>query len=475
MENLDILVYPRTSRGLVGIAKVNKGEEMRRVRRESKKELKWLIMLLSVMLIMLGLYSTKMLFTSGAEAKTMKQEAKTTKHVRKAGKATSLKNSKKAAKKNDLKTAAIMAAQYDYQDAEKLLADENSDKADALVEKIEAQQEHLVQWTDPAKISHVFVHSLIVDPEKAFRDPQQAQGYKDYMVTIPEFEKMIDQLYKNNYVLVDYEDLVTKDDNGGLVFRGVALPEGKKPLIISQDDVNYYEYMAGAGFADNLMIDKDGKVKNLYTGNGKKEVGNYDMVPIIDEFVEKHPDFSYHGSKGVLAITGYNGALGYRSSISEYGDNEKTRKAIKQATEVADALKATGWTFASHSWGHINFTQASVQNIQQDTEKWLAEVAPILGNTNVLIFPFGADISGLPPYDMNNAKFAYLKSKGFDVYCNVDASTTAWGQFSPEAYRNARINVDGLRFDSQIKGQNTVLDSFFNTSEVMDAKARSIK
>lgn len=78
-----------------------------------------------------------------------------------------------------------------------------------------------------------------------------------------------------------------------------------------------------------------------------------DMVTIIDTFIKKHPDFSYGGSKGVIAETGYNGVLGYRSSKSQYGDTKKTHREAKKATKVANAMKKEGWQFASHSWGHI--------------------------------------------------------------------------------------------------------------------------
>ena len=90
------------------------------------------------------------------------------------------------------------------------------------------------------------------------------------------------------------------------------------------------------------------------------------MVPLIDRFVEKHPDFSYRGAKGILALTGYNGILGYRTDESyetrpaDLDENkvqwldahpdfslEKERAAAKK---VADAMKAEGWEFASHTW-----------------------------------------------------------------------------------------------------------------------------
>ena len=34
------------------------------------------------------------------------------------------------------------------------------------------------------------------------------------------------------------------------------MPKGKKPLILSIDDMNYYEYMRGNGYADRLVLDK---------------------------------------------------------------------------------------------------------------------------------------------------------------------------------------------------------------------------
>ncbi len=96
----------------------------------------------------------------------------------------------------------------------------------------------------------------------------------------------------------------------------------KTPARVSQDDVNYYEYMEGDGFAKNLKV-KDGKIVNAMVG---KPDGAYDLVPIVDAFVQSHPDFSYKGAKGLLGITGYNGVLGYRSSYNQYGHNKRSKR-----------------------------------------------------------------------------------------------------------------------------------------------------
>ena len=78
--------------------------------------------------------------------------------------------------------------------------------------------------------------------------------------------------------------------------------------------MSYYHYMDGDGFAQKLILDENGEVKNTYVeDDGSVSVGDYDMVPWIDTFVKEHPDFSYHGHKGILALTGYEGVLGYRT------------------------------------------------------------------------------------------------------------------------------------------------------------------
>ena len=66
--------------------------------------------------------------------------------------------------------------------------------------------------------------------------------------------------------------------------------------------------MDGDGCASKLVLDENGEVKNEYVdADGNVLVGDYDLVPLLDSFIKEHPDFSYHGRKGILAMTGYNG------------------------------------------------------------------------------------------------------------------------------------------------------------------------
>ena len=118
---------------------------------------------------------------------------------------------------------------------------------------------------------------------------------------------------------VDPRDVAGKNGAGVMGYRPIELPAGKKPLVLSVDDVNYYEYMNDDGFATNLTLDGDGELTNTYIdASGATTHGSFDVPTIVDDFVEDHPDFSYRGARGVLALTGYNGVLGYRTSDFTY-------------------------------------------------------------------------------------------------------------------------------------------------------------
>lgn len=120
-------------------------------------------------------------------------------------------------------------------------------------------------WADNSMVPHVFFHSLVVDPARAFADPESGAGYLDYMVTQSEFAGVLQQLYDNGYVLVSPHQLATVEADGRVTPNELALPVGKTPLVISIDDVSYYEYMDGDGFATNLFVAPDGRVLNNYT------------------------------------------------------------------------------------------------------------------------------------------------------------------------------------------------------------------
>ena len=73
-------------------------------------------------------------------------------------------------------------------------------EAEAALADIEAAAAKTVVWEDNSKISHLFVHSLVVDTKRAFDGDYRQQGYLDYMVTLDEFKKIIAELHKRGFV-----------------------------------------------------------------------------------------------------------------------------------------------------------------------------------------------------------------------------------------------------------------------------------
>ena len=149
---------------------------------------------------------------------------------------------------------------------------------------------------DVNKITHVFFHSLIMDNSKAFDGDADSKGYNQVMTTKSEFLKILDSMYEKGYVLVKLHDIAHEvtDENGNtkMVAGDIMLPPGKIPFVMSQDDLCYYEYMDGNGFASRMIVGENGKPTcEMVMDDGSVSVGSYDLVPLLEDFITEHPIF----------------------------------------------------------------------------------------------------------------------------------------------------------------------------------------
>ena len=381
-----------------------------------------------------------------------------------------------------LAQADLLAQQYDYDKAIDLLKNDpaygSDQKMQAAVKEYEDTKATCTAWP-LEQVTHVFYHILIKDTSKAFDGDYKEADYNQVITTIDEFNKITQTMYDKGYVMVSIKDMAKADENGNITAGEILLPPGKTPFVLSQDDVCYYHYMDGDGFATKLVIDDNGDIKCEYKkADGTVVTGDYDVVPILDSFIKEHPDFSYHGRKGILAMTGYDGVLGYRTdgaykSKKNLQDDQKAflkanpdfdyNKEVKAAKKVAKAMKKDGWEFASHTWGHRNATSSTAAELKTDNKKWEKYVAPILGKTDMIIFAFGADIGDWEGYTSDNAKYEYYKSRGYRYFCNVDSSQY-FVQITSEYFRQGRRNLDGYR----MYYNPDMLSDLFDVSEVWD-------
>lgn len=307
-------------------------------------------------------------------------------------------------------------------------------------------------------VQHIFFHPLIAYCERAFDNDSMSKGYNDWMITVKEFNKILESLYEKNYILVDYEDVYEiRNDNGKTILakKELKLPVGKKPLIISIDDLNYYDYMIDNGNVFKLVIDENGDVATYSVSTDGKEIISRDneIVPILDKFVEEHNGFSFNGAKGIIATTGYEGILGYRTHELESPNYNKEKT---EAIKVVNRLKETGWIFACHGYGHLDAVSISLERFERDTLRWKEEVEVLVGSTNIYIYPFGS------AFAYNDPRLNYMLEQGFNILCGVGAE----GYF--EKYETCalidRRNIDGYSFKHHVEK----LKDLFDVNEVID-------
>lgn len=367
--------------------------------------------------------------------------------------------------------AGNLAAGYDYQGAIALIQSfQNYMDYDFLMSKISDYtllDSQLISYPHVDQVTHIFFHSLIVDNSRAFDGDNREAGYNQYMTTIAEFKAILQSMYDKGYVLVSPYDVAYEvtDANGNSSFRygDIRLPSGKTPFLMSQDDVNYYGYMIGNadgkneipvfstaqgdGFASRIVIGDDGYPTCEYMdADGNVTTGDYDLVPILEHFIQDHPDFSYHGARAILGVTGYEGVFGYRTKPSYEGamGTEAYNQEVAHAKAVAQCLKDHGWILASHSYGHPAYGNITAEKVEIDSDKWEDTVQPIIGQTDILLYPHGSDIAGVEQYSFDNAKFSALYDDGYRYFFNVDSSPY-WCQLGYYYFRAGRRNLDGYR------------------------------
>ncbi|MDD4326885.1 MAG: hypothetical protein PHU83_01490 [Eubacteriales bacterium] len=300
---------------------------------------------------------------------------------------------------------------------------------DQLARKLELCKPYantnLTEYTKP--VDHIAVRPLISDGTFMFGRDEYASTAEDLMLTVEEFSTILGSLYQRDYILIDIEKLVDSDGN----YVPVMIPEGKKPLIISVEGLNYYASRRFSGNSFNLKIDPSGYVvSEYYDAHGRtKSDRDGEVIGILEQFIEKHPDFSFDGAKGNISLTGFECIFGYVTDRDQVDDRNKgmtdhgfgsfsisddqieiNRKAT---ADIISRLKETGWTFSSSTYGNISVGESALEIVKSDNYKWQAQVGELIGECKVILFPNGSVVSS------KDARGAYLISEGFLIHCGI--------------------------------------------------------
>ena len=341
-------------------------------------------------------------------------------------------------------------------------------------------QSQLVEWKDVSQIPNLSFHVLMADPQRAISDAQYGGLYNRNFVTTDEFSKILEQLYAGGYILIDFDSFISTstgvDGKESFFQSPLMLPAGKKPIMITETMVNYFNYMidgnndgepdaGGAGFACKLVVDENGDIKAQYVDSSNQTlVGNYDLVPILEDFIKAHPDFSYRGARATLAVTGHEGVFGYRCNTSYIASKSQSYydEQVAGAKEIAQALREKGYTIASYTYSNQKYRDLSAKEISQEMTNWKNQVTPILGEVDVLVF--ARENGGINDY--TGAVFTALSDTGFQYF--VDDGEKPSVTINTSYVRQTRIMVTGMN----MQWHPTWFTQYFDCNAVLDISVR---
>ncbi|MCD7735985.1 MAG: hypothetical protein LUI07_03315 [Lachnospiraceae bacterium] len=361
-----------------------------------------------------------------------------------------------------LEQADLLAAGYWYEEAIALLEGTDSlaedERAAEAVEEYQSAINSLEEYE--GEVVHLNFPNLIADTSLAFDGDSYAQTYSQNLITISEFEGILSQLYENNYILVDIHDLAEETDDGfgdiTLTEAALTLPEGKKPLVISVENLNYASVRVGDGVATKLVIDAEGEVAAVYTdADGVTQTGAYDVIPVLEDFLEENPGFSYRGARGIIGLSGKNGAFGYEIEEDSATDWESNADTV---TQIAGKLREYGWTFASEGYSYSYMADMTYDELTEDIEQWESTIGSLIGDCDTLIFPYGSEV------DYTSEKSVYLTGAGYRYLIGLWASEN-YLAVNQTYLRQTRRAVTGYILENY----SEYFSSVFNVSEIIDA------
>lgn len=280
----------------------------------------------------------------------------------------------------------------------------------------------MVRYSGPVEV--ISVLPLIVNTELAFRDGNQNATIRDTMLTVDEFWRLLTELYANNFILIDHDILLDEQGRRSPLF----LPEGKKPIVLVLEGLNYYVSRRQTGTSWDLILEENGEVHAVYPdAEGRMIIDREgEAIGILDLFVEQHPEFSHNGAKGTISLTGFECLFGKVVDKSQLEDRNRALRDMgyapidltadeiaanrRDAKTIIDRLLETGWQFSSFTYGLINARNSSLERIADDTAKWLEQIGSLTGPTIFYNYPFGAFLPG------SDERAVYLRNQGFLLF-----------------------------------------------------------
>lgn len=256
-------------------------------------------------------------------------------------------------------------------------------------------------------------NTLMAFPDKALSEGNKLNTtFDNEKITTIEFKKILDFLYKNNYILVDILELVNHYQTTSN-FYIKSLPQNKKPIVLSFENVTYKSNYQNHGEVDKIIIDRNNKLATYTTKKSIQDRIQYDneFLVILENFIETHPDFSYNNARGILFFSGENGVLGYNTNHK----NASSKYEIERASTVISHLRKLGWTFGCNSYTYNSDRTKSQLEFKKELQLWKKEISPLISSTPIYSFPKG---------ELDEDKLTELADNGFNILLHNDVNSS---------------------------------------------------
>lgn len=262
-------------------------------------------------------------------------------------------------------------------------------------------------------VEHLAFETLMSFPERALDEKNNlSQEYDSTRITPQEFDMILEELYQNNFILIDIETLYSITPEGASI-KKLYLPQNKRPIILSFDNVTYKSNYQNLGNIDKIIVDRN---NNLASYTTKKSIqdriqNDNEFMLILENFIAEHPDFSFLNSRGIIFLTGENGILGYNTNSK----NSSSRVERKRVLEVVQKLKTLGWKFGCNGYTFKKESSLSDIEFAKDINLWKKEIMDIVGFTPLFAYPYGTKSD-------SQTKSKILQDNGFQVLFTIDTT-----------------------------------------------------
>lgn len=257
------------------------------------------------------------------------------------------------------------------------------------------------------------INKLIAYPNLAFKDNPNSENLDKYYLTSKEFQNLLNELYINNYILIDVDNIIEINENI-TTKKDLYLPKDKKPIILLFNNINYYENENH--FVDKIIIDGKNDVATFSSKQTEKNQVSYtaDFLPILENFIKENKDFSFKNAKGIISFDKSGSIFGYNINKSNPNLSQETANLKK----LVSHLKELNYKFAYGIFNenYYNFTN---DELLDELINLKENILPNFNNLSIFISPFSPNKSNNFYTELNNLGFKIFIDNSNYSYCLI--------------------------------------------------------